>query len=251
VQKILVTGAAGGVARYVVPGLSPTFALRLTDRAPLPEGGPETVEGDLGDAGFARRVCDGVDAIVHLAADPDPEQPWSRLREPNADVLVTVLDAAVAAGVPRVVLASSLHALGGHADAGETGIGEDALPYPCCVYGSLKVFAENMGRLYADTHGLRVVCLRLGGVQDRPPARSWLPGWLSGPDVVRLVTGALTADVRYGVYHGVSANTARLWSIDRTRADLGYHPQDDSAAYAGEVPDDLTGPSGQRLLHLT
>jgi nucleoside-diphosphate-sugar epimerase len=249
VPTVLITGAAGGVARYLLAGLSPAYTLRLTDRRPVADG----IVGDLGDAEFARRVCEGVDAVVHLAADADPDQPWQRLRDPNAGTVVNVLDAAVDAGVPRVVLASSLHALGGHVDAGRTGIGEETPPYPCCTYGALKVFAESMAHLYADQHDLRVLCLRLGGVQDRPPARSWLPGWLSGPDLVRLVTGALTADVRFGVYHGVSANSVRLWGIERTRADLGYEPLDDSAAYAAQIPDDLAaaGGSGRRILHLT
>lgn len=247
---MLVTGAAGGVARYLLPALGSAYTLRLTDRAPF----PDAVAGDLCDAGFARRVCAGADAVVHLAADADPDQPWHRLRDPNANAVANLLAGAADAGVSRVVLASSLHAVGGHVDAGETAVGEDALPYPCCTYGALKVLAENLGRLSADQQGLRVVCLRLGGVRDRPMARSWLPGWLSGPDLVRLVTAALTADVRYGVYHGVSANTARLWSCDRARAELGYRPRDDSARYAGQVPDDLSAPATgprRRILHLT
>jgi hypothetical protein len=68
--------------------------------------------------------------------------------------------------------------------------------------------------------------LVVGGLQDRvaerPPARSWLGGWLSSGDVVRLVEAALTADVRYGVYH------------------------------AHAVHDDLSqAPDGARLAHLT
>ncbi|MFI7077581.1 NAD-dependent epimerase/dehydratase family protein [Micromonospora sp. NPDC049903] len=250
---VLVTGAAGGVARLLLSGLGAAYTLRLTDRRPF----PGAVVGDLCDAGFARRVCAGVDAVVHLAADADPDQPWQQLCDPNATAVVNVLDAAVAAGVPRVVLASSLHAMGGHVDAGQTEIGEDMPPYPCCTYGALKVLAENVGRLYADVHRLRVVCLRLGGVLDQPPARSWLPGWLSGPDLVRLVTAALTAEVRYGIYHGVSANSFRTWRNDRARTELGYEPLDDSATYAGQVPDDLTETSShqagirQRILHLT
>ncbi|MFB9237831.1 NAD-dependent epimerase/dehydratase family protein [Plantactinospora siamensis] len=250
---VLITGAAGGVARYLVPALRSAYTLRLTDRI----SAPDAIVGDLGDAAFARRVCAEVQTVVHLAADADPNQPWQRLREPNANAVANVLEGAAAAGVSRVVLASSLHAMGGHADAGETEVGEDAPAYPCCTYGALKVFAENLGRLYADQERLRVVCLRLGGVRDRPMARSWLPGWLSGPDLVRLVTAALTADVRYGSYHGVSANSARLWRWDRARAELGYHPTDDSARYAGQVPDDVPAesPAGirprHRLLHLT
>ncbi|WP_433832415.1 NAD-dependent epimerase/dehydratase family protein [Actinoplanes sp. CA-015351] len=241
---LLVTGAAGGVARYLLPDLRAGYALRLTDRS-------SGVAGNLGDAGFARTVCAGVETILHLAADADPNQPWHRLREPNADAVVNVLDAAVAAGAKRVVLASSLHAVGGHADAGRIDIGEDAIPYPCCAYGATKAFAENMGRLYADRHGLTVICLRLGGVRDQPMARSWLPSWLSAPDLIRLVTAALTADVRYGVYHGISANTTPTWRTDRARAELGYAPQDDSERYAADLPDDLTGAPATGLLHLT
>jgi nucleoside-diphosphate-sugar epimerase len=260
-RPLVITGASGGVARLLRPALEPAHHVRLTDRSPdrdpHPAGcapGPDVIVGDLTDAAFARDVCAGAGTILHLAADADPNRSWPDLRGPNADAVVNVLDAAVAAGASRVVLASSLHAVGGHADAGETGVGEDVLPYPCCLYGVGKVFAESLGRLYADRHGLRVVCLRLGGVRDKPMARSWLPGWLSGPDLIRLVTGALAADVRYGVYHGVSANTEKLWRYDRAAADLGYQPQDDAARFASALPDDLTGSAsdpGRRLLHLT
>lgn len=247
---VLITGAAGGVARMALPALRAARTLRLTDRTPVPDG----ITGDLTDAGFAREVCAGADAVVHLAADPDPDQPFPRLRDPNATVVANVLEAAAATGVSRVVLASSLHAVGGHVDAGAAEVGEDAPVHPCCTYGALKVFAESLARVYADEHRLSVICLRLGGVIDRPMARSWLPGWLSGPDLGRLVTAALATDVHYGVYHGTSANSAGLWRRDRAEAELGYHPVDDSAAYANQVPDDLPGPSSgpaPRFLHLT
>jgi hypothetical protein len=63
--------------------------------------------------------------------------------------------------------------------------------------------------------------------------------------------------VRYGVYHGISANSARLWRCDRARAELGYEPLDDSARYAGDLPDDLADAatakpqSRLRYLHLS
>jgi dTDP-4-dehydrorhamnose reductase len=244
---VLVTGAAGGVARLLLDGLRSTYDLRLTDR----NARPDLMAGDLGDPDFARQVCQGADAVVHLAANPDPDQPFHRLQGTNAEAVVNILDGAVAAGVPRVVLASSLHAVGGHVDAGLAEIGEDASPYPCCAYGALKVFAESIGRVYADRYGLRVVCLRLGATSARPVARSVLAGWLSGPDLVRLVTAALSADVRYGVYHGISANSAPLWRCDRARSELGYQPLDDSARYAEQVPDDLTDRRpGRTFLHL-
>lgn len=239
----MVTGAAGLVGGLVVTGLSGRFDLRPTDLQ----------DGDLRDAAFVGRLLAGAGAVVHLAANADPDTTWEELRGPNADALVTVLDAAARSGtVQRVVLASSLHAMGGHLDAGRTGISADLPPYPCCAYGATKVFAEQIGRVYADTHGLSVRCLRLGGVAARPEAKSWLGGWLSFGDVVSLVESALTADVAYGVYHGISANTGTVWDYSSATAELGYRPRDDSASHAHDVRDDLSGAGdGARLAHLT
>jgi nucleoside-diphosphate-sugar epimerase len=240
---VLVTGAAGLVGRMLTAGLGDRFDLRLTDRRP----GPGIVEGDLRDPVFATSVSAGAAAVVHLAANADPEVAWAGLRGPNADATVAVLDAARAAGTAIVVLASSLHAVGGHADAGRTGIGPDLLPHPCCAYGASKVLGEALGRVYADRHGMSVRCLRLGGVYPVPMARSWLGGWLSPGDLVRLLTAALTADVRYGVYHATSANSAARFDIGRTRTELGYEPADDSAVHEATVPDDSV--DDPRLLH--
>lgn len=250
---VVVTGAAGLVGGLVVAGLRDRFALRPTD---LREGAG-IAAGDLRDGAFVERLFAGAQAVVHLAANADPDSEWSDLRGPNADALVTVLDAAVRSGTVRaVVLASSLHAMGGHLDAGRTGIGADLPPYPCCAYGATKVFAETLGRVYADLHGLPVRCLRLGGVAARPLATSWLGGWLSFGDAVRLVAAALTTSLagtaRYGVYHGISANTGSVWNWASARDELGYEPRDDSATHAHAVTNDLQkAGDGARLAHLT
>jgi uronate dehydrogenase len=242
---VVVTGAAGLVGGLVVDGLKDRYDLRPTD---VRRDG-----GDLRDRSFVEGLLDGAGAVVHLAANADPDTDWADLRGPNADAVATVLDAAARSGTVRtVVLASSLHAMGGHLDAGATGIAADWLPYPCCAYGATKVFAEQLGRVYSDLHGLSVRCLRLGGVAARPEARSWLGGWLSVGDVVSLVEAALTADVRYGVYHGISANTGSMWDWSSAARDLGYRPRDDSAEHAHAVTDDLSGAKdGARLAHLT
>ena len=244
---VLVTGAAGLVGGIVAAGLRKSFELRLTDRRP----GPGIVAGDLCDPAFVADVVAGTGAIVHLAANPDPDAAWAALRGPNADAVVTVLDAARDAAsdnaAPAVVLASSLHTVGGHVDAGRTRIGPGLPPQPCCPYGATKVLGEALARVYADRDGLSVRCLRLGGVHRVPMARSWLGGWLSPGDAVRLVAAALTADVGFGVYHGTSANSAGTFDIDSTRAELGYEPVDDAAHHAATVPEDSH--PDPRLLH--
>ncbi|MFG2040648.1 NAD-dependent epimerase/dehydratase family protein [Dactylosporangium sp. NPDC048998] len=233
---ILLTGASGGVASL----LRLEGPVRRTDVVAHPSW-PDLVVGDLADPAFARSVAEGADAIVHLAAQADPVTPWAGLRTPNGDVTANVLDAAVAVGVPRVILASSLHAVAGHVDAGRTFVGEDLPPHACCAYGASKVLGEQLARCYTDVWGLRVLCLRLGGVRDRPLGLSWRGGWLSPADLNRLFAAALTADVPYGVYHGVSNNTPQVYGYSLP----GYAPQDDSASFP-DLPDDLTPPPADR-----
>ncbi|HEX6685380.1 MAG TPA: NAD(P)-dependent oxidoreductase [Candidatus Limnocylindrales bacterium] len=238
-MTVVVTGAAGGVARMLIPTLEGRYPLRLTDLS----------DGDLTDPDFARRVTEGASAIVHLAANADGEHDWARLRGPNTDAVSNVLDAAVANGASKVILASSVHAAGGYVDAGRIPLSADWPAYPCCVYGATKVLGEALGRVYSDEHGLSVLCLRLGATKQRPEVVSELPGWLSPGDLGRLVTAALDADVRYGVYFGLSANTGNWWEIGN---DIGYEPVDDSARYADSVGSDtpLAPDQRLRLLHL-
>ncbi|MER6950978.1 NAD-dependent epimerase/dehydratase family protein [Nonomuraea sp. NPDC000554] len=74
----------------------------------------EVVPGDLADRGFAERLCAGADAVVHLAGNPRPGDDWDQLRGPSIEMATGVLAAAAEAGVRRVLLASSVHVLGGY-----------------------------------------------------------------------------------------------------------------------------------------
>ncbi|MFG3699348.1 NAD-dependent epimerase/dehydratase family protein [Micromonospora sp. NPDC047620] len=244
-MRILVTGAAGGVAGLLVPQLAGEHELRLTDlRAPQPVGPAEVVPGDLADRGFAERLCAGVDAVVHLAGNPRPGEDWDRLRGPNIEVPTVILAAAAEAGVRRVVLASSVHVLGGYrppaARPAPGPIRDSWPPHPCCRYGATKVFGEAAARVYADSGALSVVCLRLGGCRPVPPTRGWFDTWLGPADLGQAVRRALRADVRFGAYTITSANTEAVFDLDAARSDLGYAPVLDSEAYRDSVPD---GPS--------
>ncbi|MGW0230322.1 NAD-dependent epimerase/dehydratase family protein [Actinopolymorpha singaporensis] len=265
-RSVLLTGAAGNVARLLLPGLA-GYSLRLTDRpdragsipadsagtAPVgtdaaPAADPGSVEvrpGDLADPGFVADVVAGMDTVVHLAADPSPQASWEDLRGPNFDVVASVLDAALAAGVRRVVLASSVHAMGAYVRRGEVPIDPAWPPSPCCLYGASKAFTEAIGRTYAYRTDLSVVCLRFGGVQPRPGSVGGLPSWIGPEDLRALVVGAVEADaakVPFGVYHGISANTRHEWDTGNATADLGYAPAQDSEAFADSVdPDEERG----------
>ena len=56
-------------------------------------------------------ACAGADAVIHLGGIPS-EAPWERILDVNINGTYTVFEAARRAGVPRVVFASSNHAVG-------------------------------------------------------------------------------------------------------------------------------------------
>ncbi|AVT35230.1 NAD(P)-dependent oxidoreductase [Plantactinospora sp. BB1] len=226
---ILMTGASGSIGRMLRQRLG-QHELRLTDvRA------GEGVEAlDVTDAAAVDRACRGVDAVVHLGGISG-EGPFEEVLAVNVRGTERILQAAHHNGVPRVVLASSNHAVGLYerSDAGPDGLPDDVPPRPDSYYGWSKAAMEALGRLYHDRHGLHVVCLRIGSCAERPADPRDLSVWLSPDDVARLVEASLTA-TGWRLVWGVSANTRRWWSTAGGRA-IGYVPRDDAEEWAAEV----------------
>ena len=101
------TGAAGLIGRSIAPALAARWDLRLTDlRA---DGSVAAL--DITDLSACREAFAGVDAVVHLAAVPDPEATWDRLLPANIVGTRNVAQAAMDCGVRRLVLASSLQTM--------------------------------------------------------------------------------------------------------------------------------------------
>ena len=109
---------------------------------------------------------------------------------------------------------------------------------PTDLYPCSKVWGEALGRYYSDLHGLSVVCLRIGGVND-PDAPGDSPighaVWCSHRDIVQLVERAIDAppSIRYDIFYGVSNNKHRFVDIEHARQSLGFVPQDGADEYRG------------------
>lgn len=235
---VLVTGAAGTIARSVCPELAAAgVTVRGTDLVELPAGVPG-VTADLADPAaepVLAELLDGADAVLHLGAIP-AEDTWPRILANNIDATQRVLDAARAAGITRVVLASSNHATGFARRPPDGAALPAAAPMrPDTFYGVSKVTMEALGALYVERHGMDAVALRIGSFLQRPTAPRHLATWLSPGDAGRLVQAALTAPrPGFATVWGISANTRRWWSLAEGEA-LGYHPADDSETFAGEI----------------
>jgi NAD(P)-dependent dehydrogenase (short-subunit alcohol dehydrogenase family) len=251
-QRILITGAGGRIGRMLRGRLArPGRILRLADRgaqdAPADGEAVELCTGDITDAGFMDDACAGVDTVIHLGA-LKTEDTWENLIRVNVDGARTVLESARRARVPRVLLASSVHAVGFYQEPGTAPVpsgvpapaAADGVPAlipvrPDSYYGVSKAAVEALASLYADRYGMAVFALRLGDCAPEPPGEWALHSWLSPDDCARLVEACLTADVGgYRVLWGISRNTRRWWSLAEGEA-IGYYPRDDAEEYAGKV----------------
>jgi uronate dehydrogenase len=244
VTSVLLTGAAGRIASALRGPLRERFGtVILSDVAPVADVGANEVvrPADLTDFDAVRAAAEGADAVVHLGAVPT-EAPFAELVGPNLEGTHNVLEAARLAGARRVVLASSMHATGFYPTTRRL-VGDEPVR-PDSLYGATKVFAEALGRLYADKFAMEVACLRIGAFGERPLDATALSSWLSPADAGRLVIACLTApDLRYEVIYGVSANRRAWWAAAPGRR-IGYEPRDDAEAFAAElegVPDEPQG----------
>ena len=112
-HRVLVTGAAGNLgsrlARHLVPGGA---ELRLMwHRRALPEDllrapNVRAIRADLADPRTLGPAVDGVDVVVHFAGVLFAPRPERFLEETNTRWFSNLVDAALAAGVKRIVLIS-------------------------------------------------------------------------------------------------------------------------------------------------
>jgi hypothetical protein len=180
--------------------------------------------GELTDRDLLDELLEGVDAIVHLAGNPDPSSPWSQLREPNVEAFTALLSAARSHVVRRVVFASSVHAMGVYEGLGRWPIDPAWPPAPCCAYGATKAFDEALSRAYAYRSPMSLIGLRLGLCTPNPSDAEAAAGWTGPADLQQIVVRALESNVTFGVYHAMSWPSRLRWSLDTTVAELGYEP---------------------------
>src|SRR4051812_23943378 len=101
-RRVLITGADGIVGTVVRRGLADRYELRFLTHHPAEF---ESHVGDVADIDSIRPAFTGVDVVVHLAGNPDVSATWDEILPANIVGTRNVFEAAVGAGVKRVVYA--------------------------------------------------------------------------------------------------------------------------------------------------
>ncbi|WP_370323772.1 NAD-dependent epimerase/dehydratase family protein [Euzebya sp.] len=180
-RRILVTGSAGhlgeGLVRVLRERGDEVVGLDLL------ASGHTDVVGSITDVDLVRDAVAGVDAVIHTATLHKPHVATHSRQDfvdTNVTGTLTLLEAAVAAGVGAFVLTSTTSAFGRALSPGPdqpaAWITEDVEGVPKNVYGVTKTAAEDLGELVHRDHGLPVVVLRTSRffpeADDDPAVRS-------------------------------------------------------------------------------
>src|SRR3954468_3502845 len=238
-HRVLITGAGGGIGRSLRETLRGVYpVLRVSDRVPLAparagnEGVEEVDQTDIANMAAVEKMVAGVDGIIHLGGISG-ENSWEKILEGNIVGLYNTFEAARRAGVKRIVMATSNHAVGFYPRS-QT-IDHRVTVRPDSRYGVSKAFSEALASLYSDKHGMGFLCVRIGNYGTEPIDSRRLSIWVSPRDLTQLVRiGLEHPDVRYEIVYGVSRNQ-RSWYDNSNAHRLGYRPEDDSEPQAAQV----------------
>ena len=242
-HEIGITGANGTVGRVLMKGLAEDYHLRAITRRAV-DMASTIVSFDSIDA--LAEAFHGLEAVIHLGANPSPGASWESILENNIDATHNTFEACRLAGVKRMIFASTNHTMHGHTilTTPETldpkkqirlALGD--APNPDSFYAVSKLFGENLGRLYFEKHGIEFVGMRIGWLilEDDPSTKVGTSAedymramWLSHRDCVEAHRCALEADVGFTNAYVISRNERRVFDLEETERVLGYHSKDNA-----------------------
>jgi UDP-glucose 4-epimerase len=169
-MQILITGGSGFIGSHLVEHFQTIAKIRVLDnfrtgfRQNLDGLDVEIVEGDVLQREILARAMVGVDYVFHLAAMISvPESVGQPIlcEEMNGLGTLYVLEAAAAAGVKKVFLASSAAIYGNNPVVPKV---ETMLPEPKSPYAITKLLGEHYLRFFHDEGKVGTVALRFFNV---------------------------------------------------------------------------------------
>ncbi len=234
-RSVLVTGAAGNIGSYFCARSHKKYDLIMVVRDRDKDskkierfGRLET--GDVRDLAQMKKLCKGVDTVLHLAADASPEATWDSVLSLNIEGTYNTFVAAKSAKCRRFIYASSIHAVSGY--PADYQVHTEDPVNPGDLYGVSKCFGEALGRYMAEKENLSTICLRIGGFQPDEAMKSekgiqMLDAWVSRRDLNQLIEKCIDVEtLKFAIFHGLSNNRFKRLDITDARELVGYTPQD-------------------------
>lgn len=243
--RVGITGADGNVGTTLRAGLADAYDLQFYT---LESVDFDSTLADLSDATQVKGIFDGLDCVVHLAAQISALAPWEEILPNNIVATQNVFAEAVCTGVKKIVFASTNHTQHGfYMKDLKPHISDPSIrrkykltdePHPDSIYGVSKLFGENLGRYYVTVAGIQFVALKIGWTRedDDHTALDGLPNehhlralYLSKRDCVEVFRRAIEVETDYLVAYATSDNKQYgIFDLEESKEKLGFHPQDTS-----------------------
>jgi L-arabinose 1-dehydrogenase [NAD(P)+] len=239
--RIAITGASGSVGRKVLPAFRDAHDVTAFSHSEHED--LETTTLDVTDPEAVAGAVAGHDVILHLAACTDGDD-WDGALSINIDGTRNVFEAAANRDVDRVVFASTNNVVqmynqqpDGDTVSHPRTVTPDEAPRPNSYYAISKAAGEALANYFADCHGLEVVNVRIGWVDNEWFRKGIESGdryayamYLSDRDCRDGLLKAATAELHENplTVNLVSRNQDRYLSIGEAMRQLGYEPKDDS-----------------------
>ena len=239
--KVLITGANGNLAPFVIARLRERYQLTLTSVSEASKTNRDIpfIKADLADYEKVVKSLEGQDVVIHMASVLN-----NRLELPPtafADAMVKgtwhIAEGCVRQGVRRLIHVSSILACGQPKDSSEPyRIGDPAgFDKRDLLYPLAKHLAEEILNAYHDAHGLAVIHLRPGVIAGdprypapaRPETRMTNQFWfrhVDPRDVAQAIDIAITADREHGCYHLIAGRADSMFDWTTASTELGYRP---------------------------
>ena len=172
-MHVAVTGGSGRIGRYIVRELlEHGWNVTNVDAVPAPELGVRFQRIDVTDYGAVVEALATADAVIHMAAIPDPTQdPEHVVFRVNMLANWNVLAAAELHEIPKVVMASSINAIG--ATFSKAAVPPLYFPvdeeHPTRVedaYAQSKWLGEQMAEAFCRRREMQIASLRFHALLD-------------------------------------------------------------------------------------
>ncbi len=218
-DTVLVTGGAGRLGRFVVDALADSCAVGVLD-IEAPHREVRYHEADIRDKDAVRRAVAGYQAIIHLAGWDDGDAPdEGAYIKTNVVGAWHVFEAAAAAGIAHLVVASSsaAYGIGRHRPAEYLPVDESHPLWPRDAYGLGKETIESMARQFAREGRFTSVCLRPTLIV-RPEREAAIRAQLALPDPDAAPPADFTGADDVRPYGALSPTRTYVRSADAARA---------------------------------
>lgn len=225
-KTILIVGCYGQIGKALIDSLQNKYKIIGCDIVEKEDNAIDYYQCDASQLNQLEIIFQekSIDAVINLAGLKEmPNIPslgeYNQMVNCYLTTTFLLLTLMQKYGVNKMILASSNHVTDYYEENGYSMLGRqirtEDYPISRGVYGTLKLAAENLCRVFNINHNIQSVVFRIAtyrnNYEDGPYDDRWDRTRLSKKDLVKYFEKAIEVKCDFGVYYLVSENSNKPW----------------------------------------